>query len=80
MRRGTVTQVNPLVVQLHSYSLPITEDDDLNLSGWAALYHHVAQIQVGDMVLVQHEGHDWVVADVVPANTDVGSAFEGWKS
>jgi hypothetical protein len=78
MRRGTVLGTTPLVVELHGYAHLLTETNDLYLSHWVKLYDHVVGIEEHDMVLVQQEGSDWVVADVV-SGKDSATAFDDWK-
>lgn len=70
---GRVTALSPLTVEVYGYSVPLTEDDDFDLSQWAKLYHSLVGIDVGDVVvMIQHD--EWVLQDI-RSGKDVAAAF-----
>lgn len=70
---GRVSAVSPLTVEVFGYAVPLTEDDDFDLSQWAKLYDSIVGIDVDDVVvMIQHD--EWVLQDV-RSEKDVAAAF-----
>lgn len=65
VRRGNVTKLNPLTVELQDYDLPLVEDEDFVLSQWAEVYRTSVKFVLGDVVLMHMEENDWTLTDVI---------------
>lgn len=63
--RGNITKLKPLTVDVFGFDIPLTLDDDFELSQWAAFYHQNVGLQVDDLVLMHQELQDWSLVDVV---------------
>ena len=63
--RGNITTVQPLAVELQDSEITLTEDDDFECSQWAELYRKSVGFEVGDVVLMAQESHDWTLTDVI---------------
>lgn len=76
-RRATVVKLNPLTVDVFGYDVPLTVDDDFELSQSMVAYQQSTGLAIGDMVFMHQEGHDWTLVDAVsdrPQSVPVGSA------
>lgn len=78
LRRGNVTQLKPLTLQLHSYGVALTEGEDFSLGAWMKFYDAVVGLRANDLVVVQQEGSDWILLDVV-SDQDVVAKLRNWR-
>ena len=76
IRRANVTKLDPLTVDVHGYDIPLTLDDDFELSQWGSLYQQSIGFSIGDLVLMHQELHDWTLVDVV-SETAMPKGFGG---
>ena len=65
IRRANVVDTSPLTVDVFGYGIPLTLDDDFELSQWMAFYQSAVGLQVDDLVLMHQEDQDWTLVDVV---------------
>lgn len=65
IRRANVTKLKPLTVDVHGSGIPLTLDDDFDMSQWMVLYQQSVGLKLGDLVLMHQEQHDWLLIDVV---------------
>ena len=76
IRRANVTSLSPLTVDVFGYDIPLTLDNDFDLSQWMVLYQQAVGLDVGDMVLMHQEDKDWVLVDVI-SETDMPGELGG---
>jgi microcystin-dependent protein len=76
MHRGNVSKLKPLTIDVFDYDIPLTLDDDFELSQWMQVYQQAVGLRVADLVLMHQEQHDWTLVDVV-SDADASTAFAG---
>ena len=75
IRRANVVDTSPLTVDVFGYDIPLTLDDDFELSQSMVLYQSAVGFQVDDLVLMHQEQDDWTLLDVV-SDADVTSGMQ----
>lgn len=63
--RANITKLKPLTVDVFGFDMPLTLDDDFELSQWMVLYQSAVGLKINDLVLMHQEGHDWTMVDIV---------------
>jgi hypothetical protein len=76
VRRGMVTSLHPLTVDVSGFDHPLTQTDDFEMSQWMVAYNQGTKLRVGDTVLLHQEEHEWVLVDVI-SDATVGSLGAG---
>jgi hypothetical protein len=65
VHRGSITSLHPLTVDVFGYDIPLTLDDDFDLSQWMTMYQKSVGLKLGDLALMHQHDSDWVMVDVV---------------
>jgi hypothetical protein len=65
VRRGVITSLHPITVDVTGFDHALTATDDFEMSQWMIAYNQGTKLRVGDTVLLHQEEHEWVMVDVI---------------